>query len=65
MIRAVYHDGKIQPVDGIPAHWREGQVIPTFTQDLVLHRPAAPTPEDDRRLLRAEGRRVIVAVERA
>src|SRR5205807_95138 len=58
-IRAVASGG-----DPFGTHWREGQVIPTFTQDLVLHRPAASTPEDDRRLLRAEGRRVIVAVER-
>ena len=67
MLRGIVRDG-IRAVasggDPFGTHWREGQVIPTFTQDLVLHRPAAPTPEDDRRLLRAEGRRVIVATER-
>src|SRR5947209_1601770 len=68
MLRGIVRDG-IRAVasggDPFGTHWREGQVIPTFTQDLVLHRPAASTREDDRRLLRAEGRRVIVAVERA
>jgi len=67
MLRGIVRDG-IRAVasggDPFGTHWREGQVIPTFTQDLVLHLPAAPTPEDDRRLLRAEGRRVIVATER-
>jgi hypothetical protein len=48
--------------DPYGTHWREGEVIPTFTQDLVLHLPAAPTPEEDRSLLRAAGRRVIVPV---
>src|SRR5438045_1286542 len=27
MIRAVYRDGKIQPLDGIPAEWREGDEL--------------------------------------
>jgi nitrite reductase/ring-hydroxylating ferredoxin subunit len=37
----------------------DGTVIRTFTQDVVLHRPPAATPEDDRRLLRATGREVV------
>jgi len=27
MIRAVYRDGRIQPLDGIPAEWREGDEL--------------------------------------
>ena len=27
MIRAVYRDGKIQPLDGIPTEWREGDEL--------------------------------------
>jgi hypothetical protein len=34
-------------------------VIRTFTQDVVRHAPAAATPEDDRRLLRAIGRQAV------
>jgi nitrite reductase/ring-hydroxylating ferredoxin subunit len=37
----------------------DGKVLRTFTQDLVLRIPPAPTPEEDRRLLRAAGRRVL------
>jgi phenylpropionate dioxygenase-like ring-hydroxylating dioxygenase large terminal subunit len=37
----------------------DGKVVRTFTQDLVLRVPPAPTPEADRRLLRATGRRVL------
>lgn len=32
--------------------------IPTYSQDTVLRIPPAPTPEADRALLRAEGRKV-------
>jgi hypothetical protein len=38
----------------------DGKVIRTYTQDLVLRIPPAPTPEADRRLLRATGRQVVV-----
>jgi hypothetical protein len=27
MIRAILRKGKIQPVDGLPEHWREGQEL--------------------------------------
>ena len=27
MIRAIYRDGKIQPIDGIPADWHEGDEL--------------------------------------
>jgi hypothetical protein len=27
MIRAILKKGKIQPLDGLPAHWREGQEL--------------------------------------
>jgi hypothetical protein len=27
MIRAVYHDGKIEPVEDLPAGWQEGQSL--------------------------------------
>jgi phenylpropionate dioxygenase-like ring-hydroxylating dioxygenase large terminal subunit len=37
----------------------DGKVIRTYTQDLVVRIPPAPTPEADRRLLRATGRRVL------
>ena len=39
--------------------WPEGKVIRTFTQDLVVRVPPAPTPDEDRRLLRATGRQVV------
>jgi len=68
MLRGIVRDG-IRAVtsgaDPYGTHWREGDVIPTFTQDLVLHLPPAPTSEEDRSLLRAAGRRVIVAADRA
>jgi len=37
--------------------WRAGEVVPTFTQDVVLKVPPAATEEDDRTLLRETGRR--------
>ena len=68
MLRGIVRDG-IRAVAGgadpYGTHWREDQVIPTFTQDLVLHLPPAPTPEEDRSLLRAAGRRVIAHAGRA
>ena len=27
MIRAILREGKIQPVDALPPHWREGQEL--------------------------------------
>ncbi len=39
------------------AHGGDG-VIPTYSHDRVLRVPPAPTPEEDRRLLRETGRRV-------
>jgi hypothetical protein len=45
--------------DPFGTRWPEGKAIRTFTQDLVLRIPAAPSPEADRRLLRATGRSVL------
>ena len=36
----------------------EGQVIPTYGHEQMLRIPPAPTPEEDKRLLRETGRRV-------
>jgi hypothetical protein len=53
-IRAVARGG-----DPHGTHWPEGKIIPTFTQDLVVRVPPAASPEADRKLLRATGRKVI------
>ena len=62
MLRRIVRDG-IRAVarGGEPfgARWPEGRVIRTFTQDVVFRIPAAPSPEADRRLLRATGRSVL------
>ncbi|HEX6210002.1 MAG TPA: aromatic ring-hydroxylating dioxygenase subunit alpha, partial [Methylomirabilota bacterium] len=42
---------------GVDGH--RGKAIRTFTQDLVLRVPPAATPQADRQLLRATGRRVL------
>jgi nitrite reductase/ring-hydroxylating ferredoxin subunit len=52
-------DAVAQGGDPAGAAHPDGKVLRTFTQDLVLRIPAAPTPEADRRLLRATGRRVL------
>ena len=62
MLRRIVRDGvRAVAGGGDPegAHWPEGKIIRTFTQDVVLRVPPAPSPEDDRRLLRATGRSVI------
>jgi nitrite reductase/ring-hydroxylating ferredoxin subunit len=62
MLRKIVRDGiRTVAAGGDPwgTHWRAGEVIPTFTQDVVLKVAPAPTPEDDRRLLRETGRSVI------
>ena len=53
-IRAVARGGRPAGADG-----QDDRVLRTFTQDVVLRVPPAPTPDEDRRLLRAVGRRVI------
>jgi phenylpropionate dioxygenase-like ring-hydroxylating dioxygenase large terminal subunit len=62
MLRRIVRDG-IRTVarGGKPfgTRWPEGKAIRTFTQDVVLRIPAAPSPEADRRLLRATGRSVL------
>ena len=45
--------------DPFGARWPEGEVVRTFTQDLVRRIPVAATPADDRRLLRATGRQAV------
>ena len=62
MLRRIVRDGiRAVAAGGDPAGAErpEGKVIRTFTQDLVLRLPPAPTPEADRRLLREAGRRVV------
>jgi nitrite reductase/ring-hydroxylating ferredoxin subunit len=62
MLRRIVRDG-IRAVargeDPFGTDWPEGKAVRTFTQDLVVRVPPAPTAEDDRRLLRATGRRVL------
>jgi phenylpropionate dioxygenase-like ring-hydroxylating dioxygenase large terminal subunit len=62
MLRRIVRDGiRAVAAGGTPegAARPEGKVLRTFTQDLVLRIPPAPTPEADRRLLREAGRRVL------
>jgi len=62
MLRRIVRDG-VRAVarggDPVGTQWPEGKIIRTFTQDVVVRIPPAPSPEDDRRLLRATGRSVI------
>jgi hypothetical protein len=62
MLRRIVRDG-IRAVargeDPPGVGFRDGAVLRTFTQDLVVRVPPAPTPEEDRRLLRATGRGVV------
>jgi phenylpropionate dioxygenase-like ring-hydroxylating dioxygenase large terminal subunit len=62
MLRRIVRDG-IRAVargdDPWGTRWPEGRVLRTFTQDVVLDVPPAPSPEADRRLLRAAGRALI------
>src|SRR5439155_2894170 len=62
MLRRIVREG-IQAVargeDPWGTQWRAGEVVPTFTQDVVLKVPPAATEEDDRTLLRETGRSVI------
>jgi len=62
MLRRIVRDGiRVVARGGDPdgMHWPPDKIIPTFTQDLVLRVPPAASPEADRKLLRATGRRVI------
>jgi phenylpropionate dioxygenase-like ring-hydroxylating dioxygenase large terminal subunit len=62
MLRKIVREG-VQAVARGEDPWglvrEDSRVITTFTQDLVLKLPPAPTAEDDRRLLRETGRGVI------
>ncbi|MBI3329238.1 MAG: hypothetical protein HYZ81_21370 [Nitrospinae bacterium] len=59
-IRAVQHGA-----DPTPATWLGGKVIPTYSQDRVVSGiPPSPTPEEDRRLLREIGRKVVEESQR-
>ena len=62
MLRRIVRDG-IRAVasgkDPQGTQWADGQVIPTFTQDLVVKVPPDPDPEKDRHVLRATGRSVL------
>lgn len=67
MLRRIVREGIRAVADGDDppgAERREGRVIRTFTQDVVLRVPPAPTPEADRRLLRATGRRAVESSRR-
>jgi phenylpropionate dioxygenase-like ring-hydroxylating dioxygenase large terminal subunit len=62
MLRRIVRDGirtVARGADPFGTRWPEGKAIRTFTQDLVLRIPAVPSPEADRRLLRATGRSVL------
>jgi phenylpropionate dioxygenase-like ring-hydroxylating dioxygenase large terminal subunit len=62
MLRRIVRDG-VRAVargeDPFGTRWPEGKTVRTFSQDVVWRVPVAATPEDDRRLLRATGRRVV------
>jgi nitrite reductase/ring-hydroxylating ferredoxin subunit len=62
MLRRIVRDG-IRAVargeDPFGARRPGGTPVRTFAQDVVLRLPPAPTPEEDRRLLRRTGRRVV------
>jgi hypothetical protein len=64
MLRRIVRDG-IRAVargeDPWGTHWREGQVIRTFTQDTVLRMEPAASPEEDRQLLRSAGLQAVGA----
>jgi hypothetical protein len=62
MLRKILRDGIRAVADGkdpYGTHWREGQRIPTFTQDVVFTITPAADAEADRQLLRAAGRSVL------
>jgi phenylpropionate dioxygenase-like ring-hydroxylating dioxygenase large terminal subunit len=62
MLRRIVRDGiraVARGADPFAARRSEGKVIRTFTQDVVLRVPPAPSPEAERRLLRATGRSVL------
>jgi phenylpropionate dioxygenase-like ring-hydroxylating dioxygenase large terminal subunit len=64
MLRRIVRDGIRAVARGEApwgTHWREGQVVRTFTQDTVRRVQPAATAEADRRLLRATGLAVIGA----
>jgi nitrite reductase/ring-hydroxylating ferredoxin subunit len=62
MLRRIVREG-IQAVargeDPWGTQWTDGDVVPTFTQDVVLKIPPAESAEADRQLLRATGRGVV------
>jgi hypothetical protein len=62
LLRRIVRDGiraVARGADPFAARRPEGKVIRTFTQDVVLRIPPAPSPEAERRLLRATGRTVL------
>src|SRR5213594_2284092 len=62
MLRRIVRDGiraVARGADPFGSRRPEGKVIRTFTQDVVFRVPPAPSPEADRRLLRATGRSVL------
>jgi len=65
MLRRIVRDGVRAVANGgnpHGTHWPDGKIVRTFTQDLVLSVAPAPTPEADRRLLRAAARSAIGAL---
>jgi hypothetical protein len=64
MLRRIVRDGiraAARGEDPWGTHWREGQVIRTFTQDTVLRVPPAESREVDRQLLRTTGLQAVGA----
>ena len=62
MLRRIVRDGVravARGADPFGTGGPEGKTIRTFTQDIVLRVPPAPSPDADRRLLRATGRSVV------
>jgi len=62
MLRRIVREGiraVARGTDPVGTRRPEGKVIRTFTQDVVFRVPPAPSPEADRRLLRATGRSVL------
>jgi phenylpropionate dioxygenase-like ring-hydroxylating dioxygenase large terminal subunit len=62
MLRRIVRDGVralARGEDPGGAGGAAGRTLRTFTQDVVLRVPPAPTPEEDRALLRATGRQVV------
>jgi phenylpropionate dioxygenase-like ring-hydroxylating dioxygenase large terminal subunit len=64
MLRRLVREGiraVMRGEDPFGSRWPEDRPVRTFSQDAVLEIPPAPTAEEDRRLLRETGRRLLEA----